>query len=257
MSESLDARSVLEEYDDFIARKRYAEGAEFLELAATAAKQSGDTASLVTLLNELVGHYRKNNERARCYRTIAVLKELLDNGAVSDETEIGTSYLNIGTAYNRFGDPKTAIECYRISEEKYKKTLGTRDYRWGGLYNNAATAYQAEGEFAKAADMFFEAARLMSALDRVEDEATTYINLAHLEDEARGNRGEIKRYLDRAYYLLNTVREPNAYYAWVLEKLAPSFGYFGEEKRATELFDRAKKIYDSLSDKADGRQGRQ
>lgn len=249
MSDALDTPSVLEEYDDFIARKRYAEGGEFLELAASAATQSGDTASLVTLLNELVGHYRKNNDRGACFRSIARLKELLDNGAVSDDVEIGTAYLNIGTAYNRFGDPEAAIEYYGIAEGKYRGKLGRRDYRWGGLFNNAATAYQAAGDYRKAESMFLEAARLMSALDKVADEATTYINLAHLEDEARGNRGEIKRYLDRAYYLLNTVREPDAYYAWVLEKLAPSFGYFGEEQRAAELADRSKKIYESLSGK--------
>lgn len=171
MSDALDTPSVLEEYDDFIARKRYAEGGEFLELAASAATQSGDTASLVTLLNELVGHYRKNNDRGACFRSIARLKELLDNGAVSDDVEIGTAYLNIGTAYNRFGDPEAAIECYGIAEEKYRGKLGRRDYRWGGLFNNAATAYQAAGDYRKAESMFLEAARLMSALDKVADEA--------------------------------------------------------------------------------------
>ena len=56
----MDTQLVIEEYDSFIALKRFREGGEFLELAAEAARNENDLAGELVITNELIGHYRKN-----------------------------------------------------------------------------------------------------------------------------------------------------------------------------------------------------
>ena len=128
-------------------------------------------------------------------------------------------------------------------------TLGARDERWGALYNNAATALQDAGEYAEAEKRYREAAKLMSALDKSDDEAVTYVNMAHLAEVSGDSAERISEYLDRAYYLLDTVSERGSYYAFVCSKCAPSFGHFGDVKRAAELNERAERIYAAISSK--------
>ena len=54
----------------------------------------------------------------------------------------------------------------------------------------------------------------------------------------------IDGYLDRAWKLLQTDTVPrDGYFAFVCEKCAPSFAYYGQEKRAQELKERSEEIY--------------
>lgn len=245
----MDTGLVISEYDDFVARRDYAGGGEFLKLASEAARLEGDLSSELVISNELIGHCRKNDDREGCFEAIDRTVELIALTDIGNEPSAGTAYINIGTGYTRFGEPELAIEYFRKAEEIYSRTLRPRDPRWGGLYNNMATALQETGEYKEAEKLFYKAAKLMSALDKSEDEAVTYVNLAHLT-EAAGGRGEtIAEYLDRAYYLLDTVRIRGGYYAFVCEKCAPSFIRFGYEVKGNELAERAKKIYETNASK--------
>lgn len=78
--------------------------------------------------------------------------------------------------------------------------------------------------------------------------AITYCNLADLvcaevgmtEGEAR-----IEAYLNQAEQLLDTESLPrNGYYAFVCEKCAPAFGYYGYFLTEQELSARAREIYE-------------
>ena len=245
----MDTGLVISEYDDFVARRDYAGGGEFLKLASEAARLEGDLSSELVISNELIGHCRKNDDREGCLEAIGRTIELIALADTGNEPSAGTAYINIGTGYTRVGEPELAIEYFRKAEEIYSRTLRPRDPRWGGLYNNMATALQETGEYKEAEKLFYKAAKLMSALDKSEDEAVTYVNLAHLT-EAAGGRGEtIAEYLDRAYYLLDTVLERGSYYAFVCSKCAPSYGHFGDVKRAAELNERAERIYAAIGGK--------
>ena len=245
----MDIDLVISEYDDFGARRDYAEGGEFLKLAAEAARLEGDLSSELAISNELIGHCRKNDDREGCFEAIKRTVELIALTDTGSEPSAGTAYINIGTGYTRFGEPKRALEYFAKAEKIYSLTLGARDERWGALYNNAATALQDAGEYAEAEKRYREAAKLMSALDKSDDEAVTYVNMAHLIEASGGDTGRITECLNRAYYLLGTVRDGGAYHAFVCSKCAPSFGHFGDVKRAAELNERAERIYAAISSK--------
>ena len=245
----MDIDLVISEYDDFVARREYAAGGEFLKLAAEAARLEGDLSSELAISNELIGHCRKNDDREGCFEAIKRTVELISLTDTGSEPSAGTAYINIGTGYTHFGEPKRALEYFAKAEKIYSETLGARDARWGALYNNAATALQDAGEYAEAGKRYREAAKLMSALDKSEDEAVTYVNMAHLAEVSGESAERISEYLDRAYYLLDTVSERGSYYAFVCSKCAPSFGHFGDVKRAAELNGRAERIYAAIGGK--------
>lgn len=245
----MDIDLVISEYDDFVARREYAEGGEFLKLAAEAARLEGDLSSELAISNELIGHCRKNDDREGCFEAIKRTVELIALTDTGSEPSAGTAYINIGTGYTRFGEPKLALTYFTKAEKIYRETLGARDARWGALYNNTATALQDAGEYGEAEKQYLKAAKLMSALDKSDDEAVTYVNMAHLAEVSGGSGERISEYLDRAYYLLGTVREKGAYHAFVCAKCAPSFKHFGDERRAAELSERAEMIYDAIGGK--------
>lgn len=245
----MDIDLVISEYDDFVARREYAAGGEFLKLAAEAARLEGDLSSELAISNELIGHCRKNDDREGCFEAIKRTVELIALTDTGSEPSAGTAYINIGTGYTRFGEPKRALEYFAKAEKIYSLTLGARDERWGALYNNAATALQDAGEYAEAEKRYREAAKLMSALDKSDDEAVTYVNMAHLIEASGGDTERITECLNRAYYLLGTVRDGGAYHAFVCSKCAPSFGHFGDVKRAAELNGRAERIYAAIGGK--------
>lgn len=245
----MDTGLVISEYDDFVARRDYAGGGEFLKLASEAARLEGDLSSELVISNELIGHCRKNDDREGCFEAIDRTIELIALTDSGNEPSAGTAYINIGTGYTHFGEPELALEYFAKAEKIYSETLGARDARWGALYNNAATALQDAGKYEEAGKRYREAAKLMSALDKSEDEAVTYVNMAHLAEVSGGSAERISEYLDRAYYLLDTVSERGSYYAFVCSKCAPSFGHFGDVKRAAELNERAERIYAAIGGK--------
>ena len=88
----------------------------------------------------------------------------------------------------------------------------------------------------------------MSRVEHGEAEAAiTYLNMADLAAEELGlleSEEIVSAYLDKAETLLETPSLPhNGYYAFVCEKCAPTFDYFGRFAYAKELKTRSEEIY--------------
>ena len=80
------------------------------------------------------------------------------------------------------------------------------------------------------------------------EQAITHLNIADLFEQKDGiekAENEINLRLDTAEKLLDTETLPkNGYYAFVCEKCAPTFLYYGRFAYANELKKRAKEIYE-------------
>ena len=148
------------------------------------------------------------------------------------------------TAYKAFGEPQKALPLYRRAEQIYKNTLPSADARFGGLYNNMALALVDTAQYAAAEQAYFDALDVMDRVPRGENEcAITYVNLAHLY-ETWGKPDKIGECMQKALSLLQSENLPHdGYYAFVLEKCAPSFGYFGDADTARKLKKKAEEIY--------------
>ena len=122
------------------------------------------------------------------------------------------------------------------------------DERLAGLYNNMGVTLTAMERYAEARDLYEAALAIIGKTEGGQaDEAVTWLNLADLIGNEKGlEQGDagIRACLDKAERLLNDEALPHdGYYAFVCEKCAPTFAYYGYYFTAKELEKRAAEIY--------------
>ncbi len=235
---------IIDKVDGLFDKKLYQEAGRLLVYWKNEAVALGDKSGELTMESELVGYYRKQNDRekglASCVRALALTKELDQEDMASGATVL----INCATAYKAFGMAREALPLYRQAETVYKKVLSANDPRFGGLYNNMALALVDTGDVQGAEAAYFAALSVMEQAPNSEAEcAMTHINLAHMYDKW-GQEDKIAPCLKTAYALLCKDTLPrDGYYAFVLEKCAPSFGYFGDVAAYQKLKKTAEDIY--------------
>ncbi len=235
---------IIDKVDALFAKNDSAEAGRLLtywrEEAVTLRDKSGELA----MENELVGYYRKQNDRINALSSVAralLLTEQLKQGEMPAGA---TVLLNCATAYKAFGMAEEALPLYARAEAVYTKALSPGDTRFGGLYNNMALALVDLGRFEEAEAAYQKALAIMETAEKGEAEcAITYINLAHMY-EMGGMSEKIGGCMEKARTLLESERLPHdGYYAFVLEKCAPSFGYFGDPATYEKLKKESEAIY--------------
>ena len=240
---------ILNKLDDYMSRRDY-EGAErHLLYWLKEAEQGRDLRGQLLVCNELIGHYRKAGSRENAFRyadrALALLKEMDFEGSIS----AGTTYVNAATAFSAFGDNQRALELFEQAKALYESTPHTQAHLLGGLYNNMALVLQSLGRFTDAFELYDKAMNTMETVrGGVLEQAITCLNMADAVAAQFGlEDGETRIFelLERAEELLHDGSIPHdSYYAFVCEKCAPTFSYYGWFAVAEELQREAKEIYE-------------
>ncbi len=235
---------ILEKADAAFDRNDAAEAGRLLVYWRDEAVALGDKRGELSMESELVGYYRKQGEREKGLASVARALELTEETKQHNLASGATVYINCATAYKAFGRAEEGLPLYGKAEEIYRSLLPENDPRFGGLYNNMALALADLNRYEEAQDAYKSALKVMGQAEHGEAEcAITYLNLAHMY-EVWGKEREIFPCLEQAYSLLKSPTLPrNGYYAFVLEKCAPSFGYFGQVERYEELKKESEEIY--------------
>lgn len=239
---------IIQKMDDYMSRRDY-EGAErHLLYWLEEAKLGHDHKGRLMICNELTGHYRKMNNKEKAIMWGQEALRLLTLLEMEDSISAGTTYVNVATAYNAFGENEQAMELFSKARTVYEASSMTRPDLLGGLYNNMALTCVALRRFDEAYVLYDQALTMMGNVDGgVLEQAITYLNMANaVEDELGLEAGEerICEYLDRASELLDTPSvERDGYYAFVCEKCAPVFDYYGYFLVGQDLTLRAEEIY--------------
>lgn len=240
---------VLEKLDQYLDRDDQAAAGRHLDYWLREAEAGNDRQGELALRNERMGYFRKNGKREEAVREAERAEELVRLLRLSDAVTGGTTLLNIGTVYNSFGMAQKAIPYYERAKRIYEDKLPAEDPRLGGLYNNTALAYVADGRFGEAAELYRHALSVMEKAENGElERAVTLLNLADAREAEQGleeAEDEISGLLEEAERLLKTPSLPrNGYYAFTLEKCAPTFAYYGRFLAAKEFQEEAKRIYE-------------
>ncbi len=239
---------IIEKMNDYMSRRDYAGAERHLLYWLEEAKLGRDKGGELMIRNELVGHYRKTSEKEKAFQSadeaLRLLKELDFDGTVS----AGTTYINIATAYNAFGENEKSIALFEKALRAYESN-NTSPELLGGLYNNMALTYVALGEYEKAYPLYDKALEVMEKVENGElEQAITYLNIADALEAEYGienKENRIYELVDRAYECLDSKEvKRDGYYAFVCEKCAPSFSYYGYFAAAKELNERAERIYE-------------
>ena len=240
---------VVQKLDDYMSRRDYDGAERHLLYWLSEAERGNDLRGELLVRNELVGHYRKAGDRDKAFahaeRALALVDELELAGSVS----AGTTYVNAATANSAFGEHERALELFEKAKTVYEAERRTQKHLLGGLYNNMALSCQALGRYDEAFALYEKAMDAMSGVAYGElEQAITCLNMADAvagRDGIEDGEGQIFALLDRAYDLLQTPDVPRSgYYAFVCEKCAPTFSYYGYFAAAQELEQEAKAIYE-------------
>ena len=246
---SIPVRRVIEKLDEYLNRNDYPAAERHLRYWQREAEAGNDKRGKLTILNEQIGLYRKCKKEAEGLGAIRDALALADEIGMEDTVTMGTTLINAATGYKAFGKAGEALPLYRSAQKIYEAALQPTDERLGGLYNNMALTLMELEDYREAETLFFKALDIMAQNRHREAEmAITCCNLADLVAAETGitdGEKQITEYLEKAQELLDTEDLPrDGYYAFVCEKCAPTFGYYGYFLFEKELTERAERIYE-------------
>ena len=239
---------VIAKMDDYMSRRDYDGAERHLLYWLGEAKAGQDLRGELLVRNELVGHYRKVSNREAAFQSaeeaLRLVKTLDYDGSISS----GTTYTNVATMYNAFGENEKALHYFEKAKAVYEASPATGAELLGGLYNNMALVNVALKRYQTARTLYEQALDAMGKAPYGElEQAITYLNMANaLEDELGPEEAEGKIFdlLDQALALLDTEGIPHGgYYAFVCEKCYPTFAYYGYFSDAERLKQLSETIY--------------
>lgn len=246
----ISTQRVLSKLDEHLGRNDYDSAERHLLYWLAEAKAEKDKRCMMLILNELAGLYRKHGREEDALRTVSSALELVTEMGIAENIGAGTTYLNCATVYKAFGKAEMALPLFEKAKAVYEKELKLDDKRFGGLFNNMALALVDLERYDEAYAFYDKAIDVMkNAEDGDLEVAITYLNIASAKETELGaveSDEVVKAYIEKATKILDEHENRDGYYAFVCEKCASVFGYFGYfiyekdlEKRARDIYERS------------------
>ncbi len=246
---ALPLQRIIEKYDHYIHQRDFEAAERHLLYWLEEAKLGNDSGVQLLIYNELIGYYRKllQKDKALLYADKAV-NLIGQNESISDVNK-GTTYVNAATAFSAFDEHTSAIQLFQKARDVYESASDIKEDLLGSLYNNMAITCRELKKYTEALQLFDQAIEMMKCVAGSQlEQAITYLNIADTVAEFLGiEEGEERIYqlLDLAYDLIQDESVPHdSHYAFVCEKCAPCFSYYGYFAAAKELEDNIKDIYE-------------
>lgn len=244
---SVPVGRIIEKLDALFSENDLSGAERLLEYWISEARMLGDARGELSLVNEMLGLSRRLGNKEKGESAVSRALALLAETEMDDTVSGATVLLNAATTKKAFGDPKGAVALYESTAEIYQaQNLDRKDPRYAAFYNNYATTLVDLAHYGKAKVLYEKALSLTLEIGNLLDHAVTLVNMAHMYEAAESLESEkITDCLTRAEaLLLEEITERSPYYAFVAEKCAPSFEYFGYFFTAKTLHDRSREIYE-------------
>ncbi|MBR6531799.1 MAG: tetratricopeptide repeat protein [Clostridia bacterium] len=244
----ISTERLLSKLDEHLGRNDYDSAEKHLLYWLGEARAAGDKRCELLCLNELAGLYRKLVREKDALDTVSSLLTLIQEMGIAENIGAGTTYINCATVYKAFGKAEKAMPLFEKARAVYEKNLPYSDKRFGGLFNNMALALVDLERFEEAYDLYNKAITVMkNAQDGDLEVAITYLNIASAKEAQLGaveSEEAVRECIEKATELLDNHPVRDGYYAFVCEKCASVFGYFGYFVYEKELSRRASEIYE-------------
>ena len=242
---SLNVQDLIRQLDGLYNAGQEQEAGAFLEHWRKEAQRIGDWRGELSLLSEMMGHYRRDRNEEKGLAAVLDGMELIRLHRMGRTVSGATVLLNAATTMKCFGKAEESLPVFRHVSRVYGDNLDPTDYRFGGLYNNMALSYEDVGDYRQAEQTFQMALRVIARCPNPDNElAVTWCNLAELYDKQDPEDPRINDCMEKAWEHLNEPSLPrDGYHAFTISKCAPSFDYFGYFLYSRELKKRAEAIY--------------
>ena len=244
----VDTGRIMNKLDEYFNRNDYVAAERHLLYWLSESLAARDARAELPIRNELMGLYRKLGRREDAIAAAEAALATVEQMPRCDAVGAATTYLNSATVYKAFSMADRALPLFERAKAIYEKELNGNDTRLAGLYNNMALALVDLKRFDEADHLYRNAILILEKSESGAPEiAITYLNMASaveaklgLEDAAE----VIGEYLRMAEELLEGEEKRDGYYAFVCEKCASVFDYYGYFYYAKQLKERAKGIYE-------------
>ncbi len=244
----VSAERILKKLDSYLHKSDYSSAERHLLYWQEDAKQKNDFRTEILVQNELMGLYRKQGRETDALECVSAVLERMEILKISEQLGAATTFLNCATVYKAFGRASESLPLFERARSIYEKELESGDKRLGGLYNNMALTLVDLERFSEAKALYLKAVSIMAQEQNTEPQiAITYLNMASAAESEYGllDADEIiQDYLEKAKALLESCSLQDGDYAFVCEKCASVFGYYGYFAYENELKERAKRIYE-------------
>ena len=244
----ISVERILARLDGYLNENDYISAERHLLYWLTEAESGCDVKTELLMLNELMGLYRKLGKSERALECADRAIKKIDEQGISAQVGAATSYLNAATVYKAFGKPYESLELFELAKAVYEAELAPCDSRLGGLYNNMALTLVDLKRFDEANELYEKAIEIMNNNEGADLEvAITYLNMATAAEARYGLLDadeRISELLDVASDILDKHEGRGGYYAFVCEKCASVFGYYGRFVYENDLKSRARRIYE-------------
>ncbi len=234
--------------DELMARKQYNQAESMLNFWLESALKGKDTQGEFFVYNEMMGYYRKTNNRDRgieaAEKALAMISPLNYENTISGVTCL----VNAATVYTAFNETDKALPLFERAREVCEQIPEGNEYKLAAVYNNMATALVSAERYPDAYQMYDLALETLERADNTQlENAMTHLNIidAILSDKGLNeeNEGTVTLHLIQAQgYLDDETVERDDYYSFVADKCVGIFEYFGWSGYSEELRERIRKI---------------
>lgn len=238
-------KEILNTLDSFLHKNDYISAEKHLLNYLSQVTQNKDFSTEILLRNELMGLYRKLRKKDEALEMVVSVLKLIQEKNLESNIGSATTFLNSATVYKAFGMADKSIVLFEKAKHIYEEKLPQNDERLGGLYNNMALTLVDLKRFSEAKSFNKKAISVMK--NQPLEIAITYLNMANAAEAELGlleAHEEISQYLEKAKAILENYENSDGYYAFVCEKCASVFGYYGDFLYDEELQSRARRIYE-------------
>ena len=248
MAENISTERVLNKLDELLGRNDYASAETHILFWLEETERIGNNRIKLLLLNELAGLYRKLTKEKEALSTVKDVLSLISDMGIENNIGAATTYINCATVFKAFSKAEEALPLFNKAQLIYETELEADDERLGALYNNMALALVDLKRFNEAYELYEKAISVMKKAENgLLEVAITYLNIASLKEAELGIEKSselIDEYLKKAMKLLDEHKIRDGYYAFVCEKCASVFDYYGYFAYYQDLLERVKSIYE-------------
>ncbi|MDD6812078.1 MAG: DUF4125 family protein [Lachnospiraceae bacterium] len=211
----------------------------FLQEQMEEAEKQGDVHTLISLENEMIGHYRETSQfeksKEYCKKVLKLIQESNLNGSVAHATTL----INVANAYRAAGDLQESLQCFQAVFPLYEGRLEKTDFYYASLYNNLSLLYQEMGDFEKSCEALNQALEIVVLYPEARIElAVTHTNLA-TSLLALERLDEAEKHLNTAIALFLEDEEKDYHYSAALGTLGQIQYKKGKFEEAADCFAKA------------------
>ena len=224
-----DIPALIARLDAYYGKEDYSSAESLLIEEKENVRSRGDWRSLLSILSEELGLYRKTMNEKEALRAVEESCALIEGHRMGRTVSGATVLLNAATTLKCFGKTADSEKIFEHVSRVYADNLDPSDYRFAGLYNNMALTFVDLGKFQQAEQYYHMALNVLERCENSQcDEAITWCNLAECYERQDSEDERISKCMEKAGdCLLSLDVRLDGYYTFAVSKCLPAFDRFG------------------------------